>query len=210
MAAYAISPAPFILGKRWEGLPFLMQLVEPVIARLRVPARFLWPLFYYVLVFGTRATERWVARLAPPRLPQARAAALAAAVIVVAQAADLGPWLVSQGKNTAFSEPRPLPELPAVIARRWTPRTRYMIFDPPLQRHRCPSSGAHWGGYGDRQFALALFGIRHQLITNTDFKIAARLSNEDLATVCRFGERMDELEEPRSNMMIVTLTDKNR
>ena len=204
MAAYAVSPAPFVLGKRWEGLSFLMPLVEPVIARLRVPARFLWPLFYYVLVFGTRAAERWAARV---RLPHT--AAVAAAVVVLAQAADLGPWLVEQGRTAAFSKPRPLPELPKFIAERYTPRTRYLIFDPPLQRHRCPS-GAHWGGYEPRQFALALFGIRHHLTTNTDFKIAARLSYDDLGAVCRYGERMSERDKVPRNVMLVTLSDKNR
>jgi hypothetical protein len=205
MAAYAVSPAPFLLGKRWEGLPFLMQLVEPIIARLRVPARFLWPLFYYVLVFGTRAVERWAARVSFPR-----AGAVAACIVVLAQAVDLGPWLLEQGKHVAFSKPRPLPELPASIAQRLTRHTRYLIFDPPPQRLRCPKSGAQWGGYEPRQFALALFGIEHHLITNTDFKIAARLSHEDLAKVCRYGERMSERETLPREVMLVTLADKKR
>ena len=206
MAAYAISPSPFFLGERWQGLPFLTHLLEPVLARLRVPARFLWPLFYYVLVFGTRAAERWAARLDRPA-----AAAVAAGVIVLSQVGDLGPFMLEQGKNRAFSEPRPLPELPEFIANRWSPRTRFMIFDPPLQRHRCPGAGGeHWGGYDDRNFALALFGIRHHLITNTDFKIGARMSPEDLARVCRYGDRVHQKKPQSANVMLVTLADRTR
>jgi hypothetical protein len=205
MAGYAISPSPYFLGEPWDGIPALTRLLEPVLMRLRVPARFLWPLFYFVLVFGTRAAERWLARLARPA-----ALKVAAAVIVVLQAADLGPWLLEQGRNPAFVRPPPLPVLPDFLARRWTPRTRFMIFDPPIQRETCSSRKARWSSYDERSFALALFGIRHQLITNTDFRISARLSRRDLGRVCRHGDEVNRSSGLRPDVMIVTTADQHR
>jgi len=179
MAFYAFSPSPFVLGERHSGLAWLTDLIDPIAHRLRAPGRFWWPFFYFVLVFGTQAVDRFLAAF---ELPRVRAVTLAAAGLVAIQAADVGPWFYAHGKNVAFTQPPRLPDLPAAVLARFTKDTRYLILDPPLARSACPGEKPWKGPY----YPLAIYGARHRLIVNTDFRATSRLPWEDHKAVCRY------------------------
>jgi hypothetical protein len=181
MAAFAISPSPLVLGQRTEGIPELTALISPITARLRSAGRFIWPLYYYLLVFGMQGVEQWLERI---RLKGKDI--FAALLLVGAQAADLGPWLFEQGQNVALTRPPPLPRVPRAIEEGVSDKTRYMVFDPPPAREKCPGQPKWKGPY----YHLALFGARQGLIVNTDFKASARLADEELTAICVYTERI--------------------
>jgi hypothetical protein len=194
MACFAISPSPLIMGYRTEGLSGLTSLLSPVTARLRSAGRFIWPLFYFVLLFGMHGLELWL-----ERIHSKYKAVLGAALVVGAQAADLGPWLFTQGQNAALTEPPPLPPVPERLEAGVSVRTRYLVFDPPPTRVACPNRVKWKGPY----YHLALFGARHALIVNTDFKANARLSQEELTEVCAYTEGVRAARELPDDVLLV-------
>jgi len=183
MACYAVSPSPFILGERYDGWAALTELIHPIALRLRAPGRFWWPFFYYVLVFGIRAVDRFAAEL---ELPRVQSATVAAAALVLCQAADVGPWFYGHGRNRAFRHPPELPAIAADVEARFTKDTRYLIFDPPVLRIPC-SGMSRWV---QPYYSLALYAARHGLTVNTDFRATARLPPDDHSKVCRYTRKL--------------------
>ena len=200
--AYSVSPSPFIFGERHAGIPALTEFMRPLLTRLRAPGRFAWPLFYYVLLFGTQAAAGWLSRLRFPRAYEA-----GAAVLLVAQALDVGPWFYRTGTNEAFSDPHPIADVPARVARRVSKDTRIMVFDPPVERIQCPGDDRRW----ERDFyPLAVFAARHELSVNTDFRASARLAAEDRAEVCAYTRRVVEADHPPKGVVVVSERDAPR
>jgi hypothetical protein len=196
---YAVSPSPFVFGERYTGFAALTEAIRPVTTRLRAPGRFMWPIFYYVLIFGTQAAERWL-----DRLQRARAGVTAAAVIVLAQALDVGAWFQQTGQDRAFSHPRPVLDVPPRVSAHVSSRTRIMVFDPPVQRITCPRDDRRW----ERDFySLAVFAARHHLTVNTDFRASARLASEDREAVCSYTRRVVDAKKPPPNVIVVTERD---
>jgi hypothetical protein len=196
MAFYAFSPSPFVLGERYAGLPWLTELIDPIAHRLRAPGRFWWPFFYYVLVFGIQAVDRFAASF---ELPRVRGVTLAAAGLVLVQAADVGPWFYAHGRNPAFTDPPRLPTLPAAVRERFSKDTRYLILDPPVARRACRGEKGWTGQY----YPLALYGARHDLIVNTDFRATSRLPHEDLEAVCRYTHKLRDEPLPHGMVRVV-------
>jgi hypothetical protein len=201
LAAFAISPSPHLLGHRSGGLAFLTELIDPVTARLRSAGRFIWPLYYFVLLFGLQALENWLDRL------ELRRAAWASALLVLGfQAADIGPWLVARGRRAALVDPRPLEVVPEVVRSRYSKATRSLVFDPPVQRMFCRGRGDEWQ---DRSayYPLAVFGARNNLRVNTDFRASARLTWEEIGAICAFAEKTKRSSPPAPDVMLVTPED---
>lgn len=200
MAGFAMTASPFILGERTSGIPALTQLLEPITARLRSAGRFIWPIFYFVLVFGLQAAEQWLARIR-----WANAALVSSVAIVLAQAADIGPWLWERGQKPALTNPRPVGELPKSVKKRLTKETRILALNPPKERHACPGSNERWRGVN--YYPLALFGARNKLIVNTDFRATARLTREQMLTICNYGKQMADLPKLPPDVMLVSPKD---
>lgn len=204
MACFAISPSPNFLGQRYPGLSPLTELLGPVTARFRSAGRFIWPLFYFILTFGLQAMEQWAARVRIKR------AALAAALLLIgAQAADIGPWLVKRGQKPAVANPTPLPRVPASVSSRLTPETKVMAFDPPIERMRCPGRKEGWPRRR-AYYPLALFGARNKLRVNTDFRAISRPTDRQIAAICSFGARIRSAPQPPPDVMLVTTDDVRR
>jgi len=206
MAAYAWTPSPYILGKRYSGLPFLADLIEPIVLRLRSVQRFHWPLYYYLLCFGLQALDQWLSRVSI-----ARAAPIGAALLGCAQLVDIGPWLVSQGNLPQFKHPPRVGMAPAALRRALTAKTRYLVFDPPVLRRDCPSVGLQapprrWGRV--EPYPLALFGARHGLIVNTDFRASARSDTEVVSAVCRYTAKIRDSKHRRDDVLFVQLPEE--
>lgn len=200
--AYSVSPSPFIFGERHPGIPALTEFMRPLLTRLRAPGRFAWPIFYYVLLFGTQAAHCWLARV---RLPRAHEAG--AALLLLAQALDVGPWFYRTGKDEAFSDPRTIVDVPWRVARRVSEDTHVMVFDPPVERIQCPRDDRRW----ERDFyPLAVFAARHELAVNTDFRASARLAAEDRAAVCAYTRRVVDAAHPPKGVVVVSERDAPR
>lgn len=204
-ALLAISPSPVVLGHKYEGIPPLMRALEPFFVRLRSAGRFIWPLFYYVLLFGLQAAEHWLARV------HFRFAVPAGALLLLtAQAADVGPWLAKKGRTRALTHPERVPEIPPTLRARYSRATRFLVFDPPIERvYETPADPWRqrdpWRkreGY----YPLALFGARRGLVTNTDFKATARLTQEQEAAVTRYATDLRGKPVP-ADVMLVTPED---
>lgn len=180
MACFAFSPSPSFMGERLSGIPALTEAIQPLASIFRSGGRFIWPLFYFILLFGLRAVDELVARV---RFPKAGNAA--AFAILAAQIFDIGPWLVQNGKAEALLNPPPIPGVSDKVRARVTPNTRFMIFDPPVQRAPCRGKRPWRHGY----LPLALFAAQERLTVNTDFGASARLTRQDLDAVCRFGTK---------------------
>jgi hypothetical protein len=201
LAAFAISPSPNLLGHRFGGIAFLTELIDPVTARLRSAGRFIWPLYYFVLLFGLQALENWLDRL------ELRRATWASALVLLGfQAADIGPWLVGRGQRAALVNPLPLEVLPEVVRSRYSKATRTLVFDPPIQRMFCRGRGDEWQ---DRSayYPLALFGARNDLRVNTDFRASSRLTWKEIEAVCAFAEKTRQASPPSPDVMVVTPAD---
>jgi hypothetical protein len=181
LAVYAVSPSPFVFGERWSGIPALTQLIAPIVRHLRTTGRFIWPLFYFVLIFGFKAAEEWLLRV---RLPSATG--VGAALLLGAQTIDVGPWLLEQGQNPAFNHPPRIHGIPRGVRKRFSPETRFMVFSPPVERVPCPGENLWKAPY----YGLALFAARHHLIVNTDFRAGARETRATLAPVCAYTQRL--------------------
>jgi hypothetical protein len=201
MAAFATSASPFILGERSSGIPALTQLLEPVTARLRSAGRFIWPLFYYVLVFGLQAAEHWLSRIRV-----SRAGLVGGVLLVVAQGADIGSWLWQRGQKPALINPPLVGDVPNSVKQKLSAQTRIMALHPPKERKRCPGS-TNPGWRGIKYYPLALFGARHGLIVNTDFRATARLTRQQHEAVCDYGEAMAKAKELPPDVMVVTPDD---
>jgi hypothetical protein len=201
MAAFATSPSPFILGERSSGIPGLTRLLEPITARLRSAGRFIWPLFYFVLVFGLQAANHWLSRIRVPR-----AGLVGGLLLVVAQGADIGPWLWQRGQKPALINPPPVGDVPDSVKQKLSAQTRIMALHPPKERGPCPgSTNAGWRGV--KHYPIALFGARHGLIVNTDFRATARLTLQQLEAICDYGELMAKANKPPPDVMVVTPDD---
>jgi hypothetical protein len=201
MAAFATSASPFILGERLSGIPALTELLEPITARLRSAGRFIWPLFYYVLVFGLQAAEHWLTRVR-----SSHAGLMGGVLLVVAQGADIGSWLWERGQKPALTNPRRVGDVPNSVKRKLSPQTRIMALHPPIERKRCPGS-TNPGGWSLKYYPLALFGARHRLIVNTDFKATARLTRQQHEAICNYAEAMAKAEKLPADVMVVTSDD---
>lgn len=203
MAAFATSTSPFILGERSSGIPALTDLLEPITARLRSAGRFIWPLYYYVLVFGLQAAEQWLTRV-----KVASAGLVSGLVLVAAQAADLGPWLLERGQKRALTDPPPVGDVPDSVKQKYSAKTRIMALHPPKERHRCPGASKKTEAWrGVKYYPLALFGARRGLIVNTDFRATARLTREQHEAVCDYGEAMANAAKLPPDVMVVTPED---
>lgn len=200
MAGFATSASPFILGERASGIPALTQLLEPITARLRSAGRFIWPLFYFVLVFGLQAAEQWLTRI---RI--SNAALVSSVVLVLAQAADIGPWLWERGQKPALTNPRPVGDLPKAVKKKLTSKTRILALNPPKERHACPGSNERWRGVN--YYPLALFGARNDLIVNTDFRATARLTPEQMLAICGYGKAIAAMPKLPPDIMLVSPKD---
>lgn len=199
MAVFAVSPSPIVFGHRYDGIPALTELVAPFTGRLRSTGRFVWPLFYFVLVFGLQAAEQWLARVRVPR-----AAWAGALLLVGAQAGDIGPWLVRKGKVEALTHPPRLERIPASVRSRFSKKTRYLVFDPPLER-RYRGQPDPWHKR-DGYYPIAVFGARKRLTTNTDFRASSRLTDETRDAVARYTSRLKKGPLP-PDVVVVTPAD---
>jgi hypothetical protein len=201
MACFAISPSPNVLGHRYGGFSGLTELIGPVTARFRSAGRFIWPLFYFILIFGMQAAEGWLTRL------PIKGAALAGALLLVgAQGADLGPWLVGKGQKQAVTHPARLASVPSSVARRFSPATKIMAFDPPIERMWCRGRGERWP-HRRAYYPWAVFGARNKLRVNTDFRASSRLTPRQIDAVCDFGAKIKAAAVPPPDVMLVTPDD---
>ncbi len=208
MAAYAWTPSPYILGTRHAGLPFLTDLIHPIVLRLRSVSRFAWPLYYYVFFFGLQAADQWISRLS-----FARAAPIGALLLGGAQFADIGPWLMSRGNLRQFKNPTHVGKVSRSFERAVTKKVRYLVLDPPVSRRSCasvniPAPHRQWrhGEY----YPIALFAARHHLIVNTDFRASARMSDNVLSVVCAYTAQMREAAGHRDNVVVLRVPGKPR
>lgn len=200
LACFAWTPSPIVFGHPHSGIPQLTELIEPLAARFRSAGRFVWPLFYFVLLFGLQAAEGWVLRLKRPH------ASLAfASMLVLAQAVDVGPWLYARGRRPAVTHPARLAAVPTAVRARITSKTRYLVFDPPVQRVTC--GGPDRWQPRSRYYPLAVLGARRGLIVNTDFRGSSRLSHAEILAVCRYTGEIARLQPPRDDTVVVTPLD---
>ncbi len=176
LALYGFSTKLMFLGEHVVTVPYLSELLEPVSAR--AIGRFVWPLAYYLLLFGVRAIDS----LAPSR----RLAWAFAGVVVLAQAADLGPWLYSQGRRADLWKPAELPPVSDTVRAKITDKTELLLFVPAIARRPCRGS-KRWPG---RYWQLAMFGAEQRLKTNAEFRVMARFNHRDFKSVCQFTQRM--------------------
>jgi hypothetical protein len=201
MACFAISPSPNVLGHRYGGFSGLTELIGPVTARFRSAGRFIWPLFYFILIFGMQAAEAWLARL-----PMNSSTLAGALLLVGAQAADVGPWLVGKGQKHAVTQPSRLASVPKSVARRFSPATKIMAFDPPIERMWCRGRGERWP-HRRPYYPLAVFGARNKLRVNTDFRASSRLTPRQIDSICNFGAEIKAAAQPPPDVMLVTPDD---
>jgi hypothetical protein len=204
MAGFAVSPSPNVLGHRHDGIALLTELIEPVTARLRSAGRFIWPLFYFILIFGLQAAEQWLARV-----PIKGAMFAGALLLIGAQGADLGPWLVEKGQKRAVTHPKPLPSVRKEIRARFSADTKIMAFDPPIQRGYCRGRGNLWP-HRRPYYPLAVFGARNKLRVNTDFRASSRLTPAQIAAVCKFGAKIKRARKLPPHVVLVTPKDVYR
>jgi hypothetical protein len=175
MALYSLSTAPRYFGQQLFRLDHVATLIEPVSSRLRTCARFIWPLFYYLLFFGVQALHALSTRL--------RLLHWAAPALLVLQTIDLWPSLRENEEHALFKVTSSVPEVPENIASQLTPETRVLIFIPPI---KVGCQGHTWHGPYQR---LALWGAEHRLISNANLG-QARSSPEEVNAVCKYTRDM--------------------
>jgi Family of unknown function (DUF6311) len=175
MALYSLSTAPRYLGQQLFRLDHVATLIEPISSRLRGCARFIWPLFYYLMFFGLKALHALSARQ--------RLLHWAAPALLVLQTVDLWPSLRANEEHAIFKVNSSVPPVPEDIASQLTPETRYLIFVPPI---KVGCEGRAWHGPYQR---LALWGAEHGLITNANLG-EARSAREDINSVCKYTRYM--------------------
>jgi hypothetical protein len=201
LGCFAVSPSPILLGHRYPGLAALTELVQPITARFRSAGRFIWPLYYFVLLFGLQAFEHWLSRL-----KLARAGLVGALLLIGAQGADLGPWLYGKGQRMAVTRPPRLATVPKTLQSRFSNSTRIMAFDPPVERMYCRDGGERWEPRSV-YYPLAVFGARNKLVVNTDFRASSRLTREQIKAVCDYGATIKALPKPPPEVVLITPAD---
>jgi hypothetical protein len=204
MACFAVSPSPNVLGHRYPGITALTELIDPVTSRFRSAGRFIWPLFYFILIFGLQAAELWLMRW------RVKGSTLAFALILVGvQAVDLGPWLREKGQKDALTRPRRLGSIPKSVQSRFSAATKIMAYHPPIERIYCRGRGERWP-HRRPYYSLAVFGARNKLLVNTDFRASSRLTKQQIDAICNFGAEIAAAPQRAPDVMLVTPEDVYR
>jgi hypothetical protein len=188
LGLFAVSPVPQFQGRQVAEFKELYSLLEPIGTRFRSTGRFIWPLYYLILLFGLKGLQG---------LLRSRLASWSCAVALVAlQVADLGPAYLRMGRDAALTEDTDW-QVPAEVQAQLTADSRFLVFWPPV---KVDCGGKIWRR---NYFAYALFGAEHGLTTNSDFG-QARLAPEDARRVCRWSKRIRDEAAERPEVIVVT------
>jgi hypothetical protein len=104
------------------------------------------------------------------------------------------------------TNPVRLPSIPKNVLQRFSPSTKILAFDPPIERMWCRGRGERWPRRRP-YYPLAVFGARNKLRVNTDFRASSRLTPREFDAICDFGAQLKAAPELPPDVMLVTPDD---